>query len=119
MRCTAVAWGCLHKCVLCRNQTLVQHVLQHLVDCLIFIFHMNNYWCNNLSSGKVESILFTPPPSVSPFSSGPLWTCLMWDESMSNAVSSVPNSSSGLIFVKIRAESGQIFSKNPGKTKIL
>ena len=32
---------------------------------------------------------------------------------------SVPNSSSGLIFVKIRAESGQIFSKNPGKTKIL
>ena len=28
---------------------------------------------------------------------------------------SVTNSSSGLIFVKIRAESGQIFSKNPGK----
>ena len=28
---------------------------------------------------------------------------------------SVPNSSSGLIFVKIRAESGRIFSENPGK----
>ena len=27
---------------------------------------------------------------------------------------SVTNSSSGLIFVKIRAGSGQIFSKNPG-----
>ena len=36
---------------------------------------------------------------------------------------SVPYSSSGLIFIKIRAESGRIFSKNPGKnpgkTKIL
>ena len=32
---------------------------------------------------------------------------------------SVTNSSSGLIFVKIRAESRQIFSKNPDKTKIL
>ena len=30
---------------------------------------------------------------------------------------SVTNSSSGLIFVKIRAESGQIFSKNPGKIR--
>ena len=30
---------------------------------------------------------------------------------------SVTNSLSGLIFVKIRAESKQIFSKNPGKTK--
>jgi len=33
-------------------------------------------------------------------------------------VFSVPNSSSGLIFVKIRAESGQIFSKNPGKIRV-
>ena len=32
---------------------------------------------------------------------------------------SVPNSSSELIFVKIRAESGPIFSKNPSKTKVL
>ena len=31
---------------------------------------------------------------------------------------SVPNSSSGLIFVKIRAESGRIFSKNPGKIRV-
>ena len=30
---------------------------------------------------------------------------------------SVPNSSSGLIFVKIRAESGRIFSKDPGKIR--
>ena len=30
---------------------------------------------------------------------------------------SVPNSSSGLIFVKIRAESGRIFSENPGKIR--
>ena len=30
---------------------------------------------------------------------------------------SVTNSSSGLIFVKIRAESGRIFSKNPGKIR--
>ena len=30
-------------------------------------------------------------------------------------ISSVPNSSSGLIFVKMRAESGRIFSENPGK----
>ena len=30
---------------------------------------------------------------------------------------SVPNSSSGLIFVIIRAESGRIFSKNPGKIR--
>ena len=30
----------------------------------------------------------------------------------------VPNSPSGPIFVKIRAESGLIFSKNPGKTQI-
>ena len=34
-------------------------------------------------------------------------------------VSSVPNSSSGLIFVKVRAESGRIFSKNPGKTNFV
>ena len=33
-------------------------------------------------------------------------------------ISSVPNSSSGLIFVKIRAESGQMFSKNPGKIRV-
>ena len=30
---------------------------------------------------------------------------------------SVPNSSSGLIFVKILAESGRIFSKNPGRIR--
>ena len=30
---------------------------------------------------------------------------------------SVPNSSSGLIFVKMRAESGRNFSKNPGKIR--
>ena len=44
-------------------------------------------------------------------------------ELMLEKVPSVPNSSSRLIFVKIRAESGRIFSKNPGKnpgkTKIL
>ena len=34
-----------------------------------------------------------------------------------NTTLSVPNSSSGLIFVKIRAESGRIFSKNPGKIR--
>ena len=34
-----------------------------------------------------------------------------------SARSSVPNSSSGLIFVKIRAESGRIFSENPGKIR--
>ena len=33
-----------------------------------------------------------------------------------NGICSVPNSSSELIFVKIRAESGQIFCKNLGKT---
>ena len=32
--------------------------------------------------------------------------------------SSVPNSSSGLIFVKIRVESGRIFSKNQGKIRV-
>ena len=32
-----------------------------------------------------------------------------------SSIDSVTNSSSGLIFVKIRAESGRIFSKNPGK----
>ena len=37
------------------------------------------------------------------------WSCV------EKYISSVPNSSSGLIFVKIRAESGRIFSKNPGK----
>jgi len=30
----------------------------------------------------------------------------------------VTNSSSGLIFVKIRAESGWIFNKNPGKIRV-
>ena len=32
-------------------------------------------------------------------------------------IGSVPNSSSGLIFVKIRADSGRIFNKNPGKIR--
>jgi len=32
--------------------------------------------------------------------------------------SSVTNSSSGLIFVKIRAKSGRIFSKNPDKIRV-
>ena len=32
-------------------------------------------------------------------------------------ISSVPNSSSGLIFAKIRAESGRIFRKNPGNIR--
>ena len=32
-------------------------------------------------------------------------------------ISSVPNSSPGLIFVKMRAESGRIFSENPGKIR--
>ena len=36
---------------------------------------------------------------------------------INHTVCSVPNSSSRLIFVKIRAESGQIFSKNPGKIR--
>ena len=36
-----------------------------------------------------------------------------------NGICSVPNSSSELIFfIKIRADSGQIFCKNPGKTKV-
>ena len=35
----------------------------------------------------------------------------------SNNNCSVTNSSSGLIFVKIRAESGRIFSKNPGNIR--
>ena len=34
-----------------------------------------------------------------------------------NMYYSVPNSSSGLLFVKIRAETGRIFSKNPGKIR--
>ena len=33
------------------------------------------------------------------------------------SIDSVLNSSSGLLFVKIRAESGRIFSKNPGKIR--
>ena len=37
--------------------------------------------------------------------------------SYNHAMSSVTNSSSGLIFVNIRAVSGQIFSKNPGKIR--
>ena len=55
---------------------------KHLVDCLILIFHVNNYWCNSLSSEKVESRSVTPPPDVShPLclsSSGLLWICLVW-----------------------------------------
>ena len=36
---------------------------------------------------------------------------------MTNRESSATNYSSGLIFVKIRAESGRIFSENPGKIR--
>ena len=46
--------------------------------------------------------------------------CFQWFSMARNNWSndgSVPNSSSGLIFVKIRAESGRIFSKNPGKIR--
>jgi len=48
------------------------------------IFHVNNYWCNNLSSEKVESPSINPQPVVSPHlcpsSSGPLSICLVWGE---------------------------------------
>jgi len=36
-------------------------------------------------------------------------------EGIQTDLGSATNSSSGLIFVKIRAESGRIFNKNPGK----
>ena len=42
---------------------------------------------------------------------------LITSESVILSFSSVTNSSSGLIFVKIRAESGRICSKNPGKIR--
>ena len=45
-------------------------------------------------------------------------TVVMLNWSKVQYISSATNSSSGLIFVKIRAESGRIFSKNPGKTKV-
>jgi len=39
-------------------------------------------------------------------------------EGIQTDLGSATNSSSGLIFVKIRAESGRIFNKNPGKMLI-
>ena len=49
---------------------------------------------------------------VFPVPGGP-WTT----ESSLDGYISVTNSSSRLSFLKIRAESGQIFNKNPGETK--